>query len=250
MTQHPAIDIDALHRRCGPGRGAVAEQAGSAHSLSVPSASRLGRGTGGGARHQDPHPDGVPVAPHMPQALDYRTAFELAPIGMVLSRERLMIDCNRQALAIFGATRERLVGQSFELLYPTHDEYERTGQRIVASLDANGWYADDRVMKRVAGAQAGKLFWCRVTGRALDARQPHAAGIWAFEDLSPRRQLRVELTPREREIAALLIDGLTSKLIGKRLAISPRTVDVYRARLMRKYAAATSAELVNRLLSE
>jgi DNA-binding CsgD family transcriptional regulator len=105
-------------------------------------------------------------------------------------------------------------------------------------------------MKRVAGPQAGELFWCHVTGRALDPRQPHAAGIWAFEDLSSRRQLRVELTPREREIAALLIDGLTSKLIGKRLAISPRTVDVYRARLMRKYAAATSAELVNRLLSE
>ena len=186
----------------------------------------------------------------MPQPLDYRTAFELAPIGMVLSRERLMIDCNRQALAIFGATREQLVGQSFELLYPTHDEYERTGQRIVASLDANGWYADDRVMKRVAGRHAGELFWCHVTGRALDPQQPHAAGIWAFEDLSSRRQLRVELTPREREIAALLIDGLTSKLIGKRLTISPRTVDVYRARLMRKYAAATSAELVNRLLSE
>ena len=72
----------------------------------------------------------------MPQHLDYRTAFELAPIGLVLSRERLMTDCNRQALAIFGATREQLVGQSFELLYPTHDEYERTGQRIVASLDA------------------------------------------------------------------------------------------------------------------
>jgi PAS domain S-box-containing protein len=186
----------------------------------------------------------------MPQALDYRTAFELAPIGMMLSRQRLIIDVNRQALAIFGATGDQLVGRSFELLYPTHDEFERTGQRIVASLDANGWYGDDRVMKRVAGAQAGELFWCHVTGRALDPRQPHAAGIWAFEDLSSRRQLRVELTPREREIAALLIDGLTSKLIGKRLAISPRTVDVYRARLMRKYAAATSAELVNRLLSE
>jgi DNA-binding CsgD family transcriptional regulator len=105
-------------------------------------------------------------------------------------------------------------------------------------------------MKRVAGTQAGELFWCHVTGRALDPRQPHAAGIWAFEDLSSRRQLRVELTPREREIAALLIDGLTSKQIGKRLTISPRTVDVYRARLMRKYAAATSGELVNRLLSE
>jgi len=179
---------------------------------------------------------------------DYRTAFELAPIGMVLSQQRLMVDCNQQALAIFGATREQLVGQSFELLYPTHDEYERTGQRIVASLDAGGGYADDRVMKRVGGARAGELFWCHVAGRAIDPRQPHAAGIWTFQDLSSRRALKVDFTAREREIAALLVEGLTSKQIGKRLTISPRTVDVYRARLMRKLGAASTAELVNRLL--
>ena len=182
-------------------------------------------------------------------ALDYRTAFELAPIGLVLSRQRLMIDCNEALLAMFGAEREQLIGQSFEVLYPTHDEFQRTGERIVASLDARGRYADDRVMKRVNVAQGGELFWCHVSGRALDPREPHAAGIWAFEDLSSRRVLKVDFTAREREIAALLIEGLTSKLIGKRLAISPRTVDVYRARLMRKTGAATTPELVNKLLS-
>ena len=181
-------------------------------------------------------------------ALDYRTAFHLAPVGLVLSRHRLMVDCNDQLLAMFGATRDALVGRSFELLYPTHDEFERTGARIVASLNANGWYADERVMKRVAGAQRGELFWCHVSGRALDPNQPHAAGIWSFEDLSARRRVGVELTPREREIAALLIEGLTSKLIGRRLGVSPRTVDVYRARLMKKHGAASTPELVNRLL--
>jgi DNA-binding CsgD family transcriptional regulator len=133
-------------------------------------------------------------------------------------------------------------------LYPTHDEFERTGERIVASLNAQGWYADERVMKRLQGPRSGELFWCHVSGRALDPAQPHAAGIWSFEDLSPRRRLTVDLTPREREIAALLIEGLTSKLIGKRLAISPRTVDVYRARLMKKHGAATTPDLVHKLL--
>ncbi len=181
-------------------------------------------------------------------ALDYRTAFDLAPIGLVVSRQRRIVDCNREVLAIFGAAPEQLVGQSFEVMYPTPAEFERTGERIVASLDTRGWYADDRVMKRIDGPHRGELFWCHVSGRALDPAQPHAAGIWSFEDLSSRRRLAVPLTAREREIAALLIDGLTSKLIGKRLAISPRTVDVYRARLMRKFGAATTAELVNRLL--
>ncbi len=190
-----------------------------------------------------PPPDARPVPD-----LDYRTAFELAPVGLVLARQRLMIDCNRELLAMFGADREQLIGLSFEVLYPSPAEFERTGERIVASLDANGRYVDERVMKRVAGPRSGELFWCHVSGRALDPAQPHAAGIWAFEDLSSRRALKVDFTAREREIAALLIDGLTSKLIGRRLAISPRTVDVYRARLMRKTGAATTPELVNKLL--
>lgn len=183
--------------------------------------------------------------PEPPQAIDYRSAFELAPVGLVLSSHRRIMDCNQSLAAIFRVPRDALIGQSFEVLYPSHDEFERTGARIVASLDRSGWYADERIMKRVGG----ELFWCHVSGRALDPAQPHAAGIWSFEDLSSRRQLAVDLTAREREIAALLIEGLTSKLIGKRLAISPRTVDVYRARLMRKYGAATTPELVHKLLS-
>ncbi len=191
--------------------------------------------------HAAPSPASAP-------ALDYRTAFDLAPIGLVLSRHRLMVDCNEQVLAMFGAAREDMIGHSFELLYPTHDEFERTGARIAASLNTSGWYADERVMKRVGGTQAGELFWCHVSGRALDPSLPHAAGIWSFEDLSARRRIGVALTPREREIAALLIEGLTSKLIGRRLGVSPRTVDVYRARLMKKHGAATTPELVHRLL--
>lgn len=181
-------------------------------------------------------------------ALDYRTAFDLAPIGLVLSRNRLMVDCNRELLEMFGTTRDALVGQSFELLYPSHAEFENTGARIVASLNARGGYADERVMKRLGGAQRDALFWCHVSGRALDPLLPHAAGIWSFEDLSAKRRVGIELTPREREIAALLIDGLTSKQIGKRLGISPRTVDVYRARLMKKHLASTTPELVHKLL--
>jgi PAS domain S-box-containing protein len=176
---------------------------------------------------------------------DYRTAFELAPIGLVLSRHRLMIDCNRAVLAMFGAEREQLIGQSFRVLYPTQSEYERTGERILASLDIDGRYADERVMRRVNG----ELFWCHVWGHALDAADPHAAGIWSFEDLSSKRALKTDFTAREREIAALLIEGLTSKMVGKKLAISPRTVDVYRARLMRKVGASTTAELVHKLLA-
>jgi len=181
--------------------------------------------------------------------IDYRLAFELAPVGLVLSRNRVMVDCNAQLCEMFGASREQLVGESFRLLYPSADEYERTGARIAPILNAKGSYADDRVMRRVDGPFKGETFWCHVTGRALNRLAPHEAGIWSFEDLSARRSVKAELTPREREVAALLMEGLTSKEIGRSLAISHRTVEIYRARLMRKYQASTSADLVHRLMA-
>jgi DNA-binding CsgD family transcriptional regulator len=88
-----------------------------------------------------------------------------------------------------------------------------------------------------------------VTGRTLNRDAPHEAGIWTFEDLSSRRPVTAELTAREREVAAQLMGGLTSKEIGRALAISHRTVEVYRARLMRKYKASTTADLVHKLLA-
>lgn len=185
----------------------------------------------------------------MPQTdIDYRLAFELAPVGLVLSRHRTMVDCNQAVCDIFGVTRDEMLGQSFQLLYPSADEYERTGARIAPILNTKGHYADDRVMRRVAGRFKGEAFWCHVTGRALNRNDPHEAGIWSFEDLSASRPVRAELTPREREVAALVMNGLTAKAMGKALGISPRTVEIYRAKLMRKYQASSTAELVNRLM--
>lgn len=188
--------------------------------------------------------------PTGPQAhTDYRLAFELAPVGLVLSRNRIMVDCNQRLCEMFGADRDQLVGQSFRLLYPSADEYERMGERLAPLLNARGVYADDRIMRRVGGRLAGESFWCHVTGRALNRQAPHEAGIWSFEDLSAHRPVTAELTPREREVAAHLMEGMTSKAIGRALGISHRTVEIYRARLMRKYRASTTADLVHKLLA-
>lgn len=177
--------------------------------------------------------------------IDYRLAFDLAPVGLCLSRNRRIVDCNELLCEMFAAPREALIGESFQVLYPSADEYERLGARIAPILGTRGRYADDRIMKRADG----DLFWCHVSGRAINRDSPHEAGIWSFEDLSARRPVRAKLTPREREVAARLLDGLTSKEIGKVLAISHRTVEIYRARLMRKYRASTTADLVHKLMA-
>jgi DNA-binding NarL/FixJ family response regulator len=55
---------------------------------------------------------------------------------------------------------------------------------------------------------------------------------------------KVALTRREEEVISLVAKGLTSQDIGKRLNISPRTVETHRARIMTKIGVSNAAGLV------
>jgi two-component system, LuxR family, response regulator FixJ len=57
------------------------------------------------------------------------------------------------------------------------------------------------------------------------------------------------LTPREREVLEGLFSGLPNKSIAYELAISPRTVEVHRARLMQKLQARSLSEVVRLALA-
>lgn len=52
------------------------------------------------------------------------------------------------------------------------------------------------------------------------------------------------LTQREREIAVLLAEGRHNREVAERLAISPRTVEVHKARIMEKLGARSLADLI------
>ncbi|MCB1470174.1 MAG: PAS and helix-turn-helix domain-containing protein [Rhizobiaceae bacterium] len=177
--------------------------------------------------------------------IDYRAAFEDAPIGQIIQRNRRIVACNHAFAKIFGGTIEDFVGTSSERLYPTQTDFAGTGERIGRLLDENLTILDDRVMRRLNG----ELFWVRVRGYTYTPRNPHEHTLWIFSDLTHVRQQASSLTPRERDVAALLIDGLTGKEVARALDISPRTVDIYKTRLLRKYDVASTPELVQRLLA-
>jgi DNA-binding NarL/FixJ family response regulator len=52
------------------------------------------------------------------------------------------------------------------------------------------------------------------------------------------------LTNREQDVLAAILCGMTNKEIGRELGISHRTVEVHRARLMRKLGASTLSALL------
>lgn len=58
-----------------------------------------------------------------------------------------------------------------------------------------------------------------------------------------------QLTPREREVLQLITNGQSNKEAGRLLGISPRTIEVHRARVMEKLGARNTADLVRIVLT-
>ena len=89
------------------------------------------------------------------------------------------------------------------------------------------------LQKETAIAQGREVvrWWSRVSEDAESVEQV-------------KRVIQEPLTPREREVLRLVIEGCTNKEGGIRLQISYRTFESHRARLMRKFGAKNAIELM------
>ena len=58
-----------------------------------------------------------------------------------------------------------------------------------------------------------------------------------------------QLTAREREVLQLITNGQSNKEAGRDLGISPRTIEVHRARIMEKLGARNTADLMRIVLT-
>ena len=85
----------------------------------------------------------------------------------------------------------------------------------------------------------------RLVRRTIDG----AVADWAARRAALARHREAEtrlaaLTPRERDILDAIAAGLGNKAIARRLDLSPRTVEVHRANIMRRTDAGSVAELL------
>lgn len=82
---------------------------------------------------------------------------------------------------------------------------------------------------------------------AMNSQSPRASEL---RTVRTRPGLVDRLTPRERDVLGLLVQGYRNKVIAYELGISQRTVEVYRARVMRRLSAGSVAELVRVAIEE
>lgn len=168
--------------------------------------------------------------------------FTHAPIGLVVTENRVIRDCNPTFARMFGYERAELRDHLFNILYPSEQEFSNIRNRGVKDLQENTGYWDERVMMR----KNGENFWVRVRGHTFTPSDPLQRAIWSFADLSRSRPYQ-PLTRREREVFSLMGEGKTSKEIAQILGMSYRTVEVHRGRLLKKFRASNTAGLFQSL---
>ena len=96
-------------------------------------------------------------------------------------------------------------------------------------------FDSDAVIERVHDAVRVYQLRANSGGRALEGRSFCCADM---------------LTAREREVLEQIVQGASNKEAGRTLGISPRTVEVHRARIMEKLQARNTADLLRIVLLE
>jgi len=125
---------------------------------------------------------------------------------------------------------------------------------VILSMHANEAYVLEALRNGAAGyvlkdASAAELI--KAVREAVAGRRYLSPPLSnpAIEAYAQKMQGDVEdiyetLTTREREVLHLAAEGYTNAEIGKRLFISPRTVEIHRASMMQKLAIRNQTDLI------
>jgi two-component system, NarL family, response regulator DevR len=115
-------------------------------------------------------------------------------------------------------------------------------------LGARGYLTKAEGLRNVGDAIRRVIAGEQVLDPALEQAAVMELGRFARQ-AREGSEVDASLTDREREILALLSEGLTMRQIGRRLHISPRTVETHVAKLYRKLSVRTRVQAVARAAS-
>ena len=112
-----------------------------------------------------------------------------ALVGVVLLRNRKIINCNRRLEEIFGYQQGEMIGLSSRIFYATEEIFADLGRRAYEIVGRGENFQEELLLRR----RNGDVFWGELTGRAIDPKLPQGGSIWIYNDISERKRAEEEL---------------------------------------------------------
>jgi DNA-binding NarL/FixJ family response regulator len=144
--------------------------------------------------------------------------------------------------------RETRAGSPGLLLLALSDRSDGPTVLEAMRVGADGYLTKSEGLREVGRAIRRLVAGERVLDPAVEAAAVSELGRFARR-AREGSQVGARLSPREHEILVLLADGLTMQQIGRRLGISPRTVESHVSKLYRKLAVRTRVQAIARAAS-
>jgi len=136
---------------------------------------------------------------------EQRLMFDNAHVGIVMLKHRQVVKCNRRQAEMFGyAGPQAIEGQSTEMFYCSHEQFDEIGERLYPDMARHGFAQVEAEMRR----QDGTRIWIMMTGRPLDATAVLDGSIWVYTDITERR-----LAESEQRIAAAAFESQEGMMI-------------------------------------
>ncbi|MEJ2239026.1 MAG: response regulator [Gemmatimonadales bacterium] len=134
-------------------------------------------------------------------------------------------------------------------------ELQQELEKLHSTLPIIFLTAHGDVQMAVTAVKAGAVDFIQKPFREQDLldkiHQAIEADARVREMLADRQEIieRIEsLTPREREVMEMVVDGKANKVIAIDLSLSQRTVEIHRARVMQKMSAESVSQLVQMVM--
>ncbi len=109
--------------------------------------------------------------------------------GVMFVRNRRIVSVNRRCEELFGYEPGVMVGESTSLVFPTDQEFEDAGERQYPALADGEDFSEERQYRR----KDGSLFWCLVSGCAIDSARANEGSIWVYADITARKEAEEKL---------------------------------------------------------
>jgi DNA-binding NarL/FixJ family response regulator len=157
------------------------------------------------------------------------TASQAVTLAAQKKPDIVVMDITLPGLSGIEATRQVLetCPSTHVLMLSMHSSPEHVYQAF--SAGASGY-----VLKEAAGTELVTAVRTVHAGRSyLSTRLPHEVMDRYFLERAKASPLQ-SLSMRERQVLELVVEGYSSAEIGTTLSLSPKSVDTYRSRIMRK----------------